>query len=86
MDGQTMSFSQIERTLDLPYDYFKQLELKSINDAAPEDLALLRVLVTIPWVIHVAANGYEDANKILYDNIVVRPEIELQKRIIEKGW
>lgn len=80
------SFSQIERALDLPYDYFKQLELKNIDDVAPEDLALLRVLATIPWVVSVAANGYKDADKALVDNVIIKPEVDLQKRIIERGW
>lgn len=80
-----LGFANVERALSLPYGYLAQLESR-IYIAAPEDIALLRIVNYIPWVLEVAANGYKDADKIMFENVIVKPELEIQKKIENKEW
>lgn len=81
-------YSAVERAFSLPYDYFARLEthFERSGRLEAEDLALLRIINFIPWILEVAANNYKDADKIMIDNVLIKPEQELQRRIMDKAW
>ena len=61
---------QIERSLELPINYFKKIKNKKISAAT---LALLRILVVFPWMIDVAAEKY---NKKVADKEMIKAAIQ----------
>lgn len=81
-------YSKVEHALSLPYQHLTHLEekLKRSEHFAAEDVALLRIINVMPWILEVAANGYKDADKILIENVLIKPEREIQERIENKGW
>ena len=81
-----IGYLYIERTLELESGILVKLERgKKVKERAVL-IALLKIINAFPWMLEVAANQYKNANQALVYNVLVKPEEEIQEKIISKTW
>ena len=53
----------------------------------PEAVALLRIINVHPNLfLRVADNDFKDANKILVEEVLIKPELDEQERVLKRNW
>ena len=76
--------SAIERVFGLqPFGILSKWK-KDVSKIPPASKTLLRMIDTFPWLLRVAGNKYEEADEILIDEAIIKPETTQQLAV--EGW